>query len=154
MREPAIFERLGSVGPKWESQTEDGLSRETREQSSAKFRTSVEFRTSDVRFCRTSVMRRTSDVVWIDRSGSGKHKIGEKQEKFRGKRAKATQRGGRSTRRTTRPWVKTNKFAQEPTRARFWVRPFLVGIFELGKNKAKNRLESRGETLQSWQPCS
>ena len=116
LREPAILERLGSVGPKWESQTEDGLSRETREQSSAKFRTSVEFRTSDVRFCRTSVMRRTSDAVWIDRSGSGKHKIGEKQEKLQGKRAKATQRGGRSTRRTTRPWVKTNKFAQEPTR--------------------------------------
>ena len=75
----------------------------------------------------------TSDVLSVGRPGcvgrpmlagttdlAGKARIWGKVKKiFGGKtgvRAKVTQRGERSTRRTTHPWVKTNKFAQEPTR--------------------------------------
>ena len=85
-------------------------------------------------------MRRTSDVGWNDGSGWESTNVGKSQEKFRGKktgvRAKATQRGDRSTRRTTHPWVKTNKFAQEPTRSKILGMAIFGGDF---RNRSRTK---------------
>ena len=140
LREPAILERLGSVGPKWESQTEDGLSRETREQSSAKFRTSVS-------------VGRPLCVGRPTRSGStdlgvGNTKLGKSKKNFGEKGLKQRKEVVDPLGEQHVPGSKPTNSHKNQQETRFWVWLFLVGIFELGQEQSKNRLESRGETLQ------
>jgi hypothetical protein len=71
---------------------------------------------------------------------AGKARIwGKVKKNFGGKtgvRAKVTQRGDRSTRRTTHPWVKTNKFAQEPTRGKILGMAIFGGDF---RNRSRTK---------------
>ena len=49
----------------------------------------------------------------------------------------------RSTRDTTNPWIKINKTSSKPTNHKKKLGLFLVGIFEIGEEHNKIRLETQ-----------